>query len=366
MIRRGLALALLIACRAPLAPAPASSRSSAQAAAPLPAPTVAAIDRVMQPFTGDRPGCAVGVARRGALVLARGYGLADVAAHRPITPATIFDLGSTSKQFTAAVILSLVADGALALDTPVRAIVPELPARRGRAITIADLLHHTSGLPDYIELLQTAGYGLEDHTTAADALAAIIAAPARPPGVEEVYSNSGYFLLALIAERVSHRSFAALARDRLFTPVGMTHTAVTPRSTDPAAARGYDHDGGWDEVTSGWDQVGDGAVHATIGDLARWAGEFDAPTALAPGLIAALLTRGQLDDGTVLDYAAGLEHGEHDGRATVSHSGAWVGFGAELLRFPDEQLAIICLCNFDDSDPATYAKAIADAIHATP
>jgi hypothetical protein len=112
-------------------------------------------------------------------------------------------------------------------------------------------------------------------------------------------------------------------------------------------------------------QVGDGAVHSTIGDLARWAGQFDAPTAVPSALIAALLTRGRLDDGTVLDYGGGLEFDVHDHRATVSHSGAWVGFGAELLRFPDEQLAIICLCNFDDSDPETYALAIADAIHAS-
>ncbi len=350
------------------APRDAGGDARGEAVAPLSDAAGAAIDRVMRKVEGDRrPGCAVGVGRRGALVFARGYGAADLAGGRPITPDTVFDLGSTSKQFTAAVTLTLVADGTLARDTAVRSIVPELPTRRGRPIAVHDLLHHTSGLPDYVDLLQDAGHEFEERTTTADALAVIAGArPTRAPGVTYEYSNSGYFLLALIAERVSHQPFAELARARLFAPVGMTHTQVSPRATEDVAARGYDRaHGGWAPVSSAWEQVGDGAVRSTVGDLVRWAGQFDAPTALAPALIAAMLVRGRLDDGRELDYAAGLEHGEHDGRATVSHAGSWVGFGAELLRFPDEGLAIACLCNFDDSDPESLALAIADAVHAT-
>lgn len=348
-----------------------ATRAPAEVAPALPSAMVAAIDAVMAPVAGDdRPGCAVGVVQRGAIVLARGYGLADLARGVPITADTVFDLGSTSKQVTAAAVLQLVAEGEISLDDPVRRYIPELATRRGRPIRVRDLLHHTSGLPDYVDLLQDAGHDLGDVTTTQDALAALARArPLAAPGVEHDYSNSNYFLLGEIVARAAGTSLAAYAADHLFAPLGMTSTRVADGVRWPAAmAWGHDvdDDGAWVPVRSGWRQVGDGAVLSTVGDLARWARLFDAPeTTALPGaaaLVAAMLAPGALDDGTALAYAGGLEHDVHAGRAIVSHAGSWLGFGAELVRFPAERTSVICLCNFDDSDPTALALAVADVV----
>ena len=174
----------------------------------------------------DAPGCAVGVYRDGRIQYARGYGLADLEHRVPITPATVFDIGSTSKQFTAATILLLEQEGKLSLDDDVRRFLPELPAYE-RPITIRHLLHHTSGLRDYIGLLRLAGVRTDDVATADDALQMLVRQRALnfAPGDEHLYSNSGYFLLSLIVERAAGRSLRDEARDRIFAPLGMTRTA---------------------------------------------------------------------------------------------------------------------------------------------
>ncbi len=330
-------IALLSACSGSKAVIDARPAPVAVVTADAQASFAGKIDALMSQYAHG-PGCAVGVVQHGALTFARGYGFADVASRTPIDATTTFDLASTSKQFTAALVLQLVAEGKLALDDPMTKYVPELKHQNGRAITIADLLHHTSGLPDYIGLMD-AEYA--DSTTWTDALDILMReAPVRRPGVKHDYSNSGYFVLGLIVERVEKQPLPEVAQARIFGPLGMTHTKYDPGGQ---SANGYDGD---QVVTSGWTQVGDGGVVSSVEDLAKWAAAPLTPAQLEPG---------KLDDGTELDYAAGLYLGD-DG--TISHSGSWVGFGAELLRVPDEDLAVICLCNFEDSDPESLAREI--------
>jgi CubicO group peptidase (beta-lactamase class C family) len=346
------------------APAPAAGASS------LPPETIAAIDEVMSEVNGrDRPGCALGVVQNGALVLSRGYGMANVERGEPITASTVFDLASTSKQMTAAAIFLLAGEGTLTLDDLLSRWVPELSATRGRPIRIRDLVHHVSGLPDYLDLLQEAGSEIEDVTTGADALAAIVAAgPSGEPGVEFEYNNSNYFLMAEIVARATRRPFEQVMAERLFRPLGMASTVVSDgRTRPPRMATGYAHDdeGRWVVARSGWQQVGDGAVMSTVEDLARWDEQFYTPRVGGPALVAAMLEPGALDDGTELTYAGGLELGEHGGHATVAHDGSWLGFGAQLVRFPDDRTSVICLCNFDDADPDRLALAVADIVLGT-
>ena len=186
-----------------------------------------AIDGVLdEQIATEHPACAAAIFGGGQLLWHRGVGLASLEHGLPIDPLrTVFDLGSTSKQFTAASVLLLVADGRLTLDDRLHRHLPELP-EYAEGITIAHLLHHTSGLRDYIALFNLAGIKDQDHTSAAQALA-MIARQSRlefAPGSAFAYSNSGYFLLSLVVERVAGMSLAQFAKTRLFEPLGMSDT----------------------------------------------------------------------------------------------------------------------------------------------
>ena len=312
----------------------------------------------------DAPGCALGVYRGGKIQYARGYGLADLERRVPISPATVFDLGSTSKQFTAATILLLEQEGKLSLDDDIRRFLPELPAYQ-RPITIRHLLHHTSGLRDYIGLLRLAGTRYDDVSTPDDALQMIARQRALnfAPGDEHLYSNSGYFLLSIIVERAAGRSLRAEARDRIFGPLGMAHTDYLGSYNDviPNRAIGYEAgDSGYRADMPRWLQLGDGAVLSTAEDLLHWGENFSTTRVGGPAMRDALLTRGRLTSGKELDYALGLMHGEHRGLATVFHGGSWGGYRAEFVRFPAQRYGVAVLCNRADANPAALALEVAE------
>jgi CubicO group peptidase (beta-lactamase class C family) len=312
----------------------------------------------------DAPGCAVGVYQDGAVRYARGYGLADLERRVPIGPETVFDIGSTSKQFTATAILLLAQEGKLSLDDDVRRFLPELPEYQ-RPITVRHLLHHTSGVRDYIGLLRLAGMRYDDVTTDADAFQMIVRQRALnfAPGDEHLYSNSGYFLLSLIVERVAGRSLRDEARDRIFAPLKMAHTSYLGSYNDviPYRAIGYEPAGeGYRTDMPRWLQLGDGAVFTTVLDLLHWEKNFRSTEVGGQVLQDALHTRGVLTSGEVLSYAAGLMHGEHRGLPRVFHGGSWGGYVAELLRFPAQRYGVAVLCNRSDANPPALALKVAE------
>jgi CubicO group peptidase (beta-lactamase class C family) len=330
------------------------------------APRVAGpVDAVMAEWAkADSPGCAVGVMRDGALVLARGYGQADLERGVPIGPTSVFDIASTSKQFTAAAIVLLAQEGKLSLDDDVRRFVPELP-RYEAPITIRHLLHHTSGLRDYTDLMALTGWQMEDFTTAEQALAMIVRQKELnfPPGAQYLYSNSGFFLLSVIASRAAGRPFPDLARERIFEPLGMasTHFHSDHRLLVKNRAVGYaPRDGGWGISMSDWEQVGDGSVLTTVEDLARWVRNFEDPKVGGRAMVEELQRKGRLTSGQEIDYAEGLRHATYRGLATVGHSGSWAGYRSNILRFPSEKAAVIVLCNAETAEAATIARTIAD------
>lgn len=322
------------------------------------------VDSVFAEYdTPDAPGCAVGIYRNGTLTYARGYGLADLEHRVPITATTIFDIGSTSKQFAAAIIVLLAREGKLSLEDDVRRFIPELPTYQ-RPITIRHLLNHTSGLRDYIGILRLGGHRFDDVTTPDDALQAIIRQRALnfAPGAEHLYSNSGYFLLSVIVERITGRSLRDEARDRLFVPLAMTRTSYLGHYSDviPERAIGYaEADSGWRSDMPRWLQLGDGAVFTSVSDLAHWVGNFETPRVGGAELRTTLETRGRLVNDSTLDYALGLIHGELDGVPVVAHGGSWGGYRAELLRVPSERYGVAVLCNREDADPSGLARAVA-------
>lgn len=313
----------------------------------------------------DVPGCAVGIYRDGEIAYARGYGLADLERRVPITPHTVFDLGSTSKQFTASAILLLAQDGTLSLDDDVRRWIPELP-QYARPITLRHLLNHTGGLRDYLLLLGMAGVRIDDVTTEADALAALVRQrePYFAAGDEYLYSNSGYFLLSEVVKRASGKHLRDFARERIFAPLGMrrTHILSDYAGVVPDRALAYDQreDGSWRTDLPRWIQTGDGAVFSTVEELLLWDRNFYDPRVGGQALLTGLQTPGRLANGQELSYAAGLMTGQYRGMRTVRHTGAWGGYRTELLRMPDAHLSVAVLCNVAASLPDRLARSVAE------
>jgi CubicO group peptidase (beta-lactamase class C family) len=315
----------------------------------------------------DSPGCAVGIIQDGALVYVRGFGRASLEHDLPITGQTVFDIASTSKQFTAACIALLIEDGRLALDDDVRQHIPELPDL-GVSVTVAHLLHHTSGWRDYLTLFDLAGYREADYFDEPELLAMLGRQQALNfvPGARYDYSNTGYYLLGVLVERLSGQSPARFAHDHIFTPLGMTrtwfqddHTRIVPgRSTgySPAAAGGYRTD-----MTT-LDVVGDGGLLTCVEDLARWDRVFyDNPLGRGgPALIELMTTPGRLADGEPVPYGFGLDLVPYRGLTCISHGGWFVGYRSEMMRFPQQRFTVICLANAGSINPTRLCAQVAD------
>lgn len=314
------------------------------------------------------PGCAFALYERGRVLYAKGYGLASIEHGVAIDPRqTVFDIGSTSKQFTAASILLLAQDGKLALGDSVRKYIPELPGYFD-TVTLDHLLNHTGGVRDYIGLLALGGINIQDHTTDADALHAIARQKALdfPPGSEHSYSNSGYFLLSLVVKKASGKSLREFAQERIFVPLGMHQTRILDSHTQvvPHRATSYEPgpDGTWVLSTSAWEQTGDGAVQTTVMDLARWNANFHGPKVGGDALVEQLQQVRPLDDGKPITYARGLMVDDYRGLRAVSHGGSWMGFRSDLLRFPAPGIAAVALCNVGSSQPSALLHAVADVV----
>jgi CubicO group peptidase (beta-lactamase class C family) len=312
------------------------------------------------------PGCALAIYRNGAIVYSRGYGMANLEHGIPITSRTVFDIGSTSKQFAATAIVLLAQDGKLSIDDDVRTFIPELPVYQ-RPITLRHMLNHTSGLRDYLALMQLHGTDFEGVTTDQDALDLIVRQKAVnfEPGSEFLYSNSGFFLLSQVVKRVSGKTLAQFAAERMFLPLGMrdTHFHDDHRMIVTRRAVGYSPSpAGFAIDMSLFEQTGDGAVYTTVEDLLHWDNNFYAPTLGGEGLLRDLHTQGRLNNGDTISYALGLFVDQHRGLRRVRHGGAWAGYRADLLRFPEARTSVACLCNLGTANPGGYADAVADVI----
>jgi CubicO group peptidase (beta-lactamase class C family) len=334
------------------------------------------------------PGCAVAIVQDGTIVLKRGYGLANLDYDVPITPSTIFQVGSMSKQVTATAILLLAQEGKLSLDDDVRKHIKEFPDV-GQRVTIRHLLHHTSGVRDQLQLLALTGWRYtQDLITDEDVMELVARQKALnfPPGTQHLYSNTNYTLLAQIVQRVSGQSFRAFTTARIFTPLGMTRTffrdefgevvkgqaaAYVPRallnrpSPDASAeavaasAAGGRQDG-FRLNPPNSNNVGPTNLLTTVEDLAVWDRHFDDPKLGGPGLVQQLLQKGKLNSGEEIFYAMGLGIDKYRGLTVIEHPGTDGGFAAEFLRFPDQHFTVLLACNRAGSGPANLARRIAD------
>jgi len=311
------------------------------------------VDSVLQDYASDTdPGMTVMVIRDGEVLHANGYGVADRATARPLTPQTPVRLGSVSKQFVAFATVMLQEQGLLDYDDPAVRWIPEIEAYEG--ITVRHLLTHTSGLPDYygFEGMMEEAESSDGRTfTNADAAAYYRTATAESlfaPGSEYRYSNSAYELLALITERATDRAFADFIETELFGPIGMETARVRnlPGTVIPDRAIGYtaDSSGVWVENDAhpyNW-LIGAGGIYASLEDMYRWDQALWRWTDEGERL-AEVFTPSMLTTGDVSNYGFGW--GVHDDPPRVEHGGGWVGFRTHIRRYLDDRLTVIVLSN---------------------
>ncbi|GAA4393197.1 hypothetical protein GCM10023186_44540 [Hymenobacter koreensis] len=320
------------------------------------------MDKLFTWATPETPGCACSVSQNGKVVANRAYGLADLERNVPMTSQTVFDIGSTRKQFIAAAVLLLVEEKRVSLSDDIRKYLPELPDY-GHKITLDHLLTHTSGLRDWTGMLPLANGN-------PDALTLIMRQRGLNfvPGEEWSYSNSGYVLLTEMVARTSGMPFADFARKRLFEPLGMKATTyvVDMKAVVKNRALGYEKEKDrWKlDMYLGNDRGG-GALLSTAGDLLIW---NDALTNARLGAFVSekLQEPAKLNNGRKLSYARGLFLETYRGTREVAHSGGAAGYHSWLGRFPEQNLSIAVLCNSDAVDATTLAHRVAEQFLSSP
>lgn len=332
-----------------------------------------AVDDLLAPLrVKDGPGCVVEAVQKGKPVYSTAFGLANVDRRIALDPSTQFNAASLTKQFTAASLYFLTTENKAHLQDSVRRFVPELPAYAD-SVTLADLLHHTSGLRDANPLLEVAGR-LSERLDGAANLRLLSAQSALnfPPGTDYEYSNTDYFLLGLIVERASGQSLAEYASAHIFRPLGMTHSAFQDAPVSHTQALGYtERRGRFQPADPPPLTNGDGGLYTTIDDLRLWAENLLTPRLGGPRLVRFLETSGRLRSGEPVGYGGGLSVGRYRGARLVSHDGVLPGYRSDFTQFPAYRFSSIVLCNRGDVDAPSLGRRIAaiylaDRLHPRP
>jgi CubicO group peptidase (beta-lactamase class C family) len=323
------------------------------------------IDHIFAKWNDSTPGCAVGVSKAGHLELSKAFGSADLEHRVPNSLDTVFEAGSVSKQFTAMAILMLAREGKLSLDDPARKYIPEMPDY-GKPITIREMLTHTSGLRDWGDIATIEGWPRTTRVYEDSDILNIISRQRElnfAPGTRWSYGNTGYNLSEIIVSRVSGVSLAEFTRQRIFLPLGMTHTAWRDDYTRivPNRAIAYSRKG--DEFHADMpfeDTYGNGGLLTTVGDLLKWNEHLSSPGAADSELVETQQHIYQLDNGRPTDYGYGLFIGKFKGASEISHTGSTAGYTSFLARYPSLGLSIAMLCNVAEVNTWEYGHAIAD------
>ncbi len=322
-----------------------------------------AVEKAAKLSPASAPGCAIGVSLSGRSVYEKAFGMAEIEHGIANTPQTIFESGSVAKQFTAAAIILLSLEGKLGLDDPVKKHIPELPDY-GAPLTIRHLLNHTGGVRDWGAVLELTGFGRGDRVIS-QALAMDVITHQKgldfTPGAEYSYSNSGYTLASTIVERVSKQSLPAFTEERLFKPLGMTHTSWRDdyQRLIPGRAQAYTGalSGPFRLLMPFMNVYGNGGMLTTVGDWLKWNAMLDSRS-MGAALVEAMETTGVLNDGRKISYALGVVVTNEHGHRKVSHGGSTAGYQTFLSRYPDLKLSIAVMCNGSSRNPANIEREI--------
>jgi D-aminopeptidase len=325
------------------------------------------VDRLLAPWQWTAgPGVTIGVVRDDALAVHRAAGMANIELGVPIGPGTTFRIASVSKQFTCAAILMLVAEGKLRIEDDVRDHIAGFPDL-GHRITLAHLMHNTSGIRDMLEIMRLGGVDLGQPCQPEDLLDGVRRQRGLnfAPGTRYLYSNSNFMLLGRIVEQVSGDSFAAFLDRYIFAPLGMTMTRHTPSTGElvPGLATGYfPTPNGWRRALHNFPLHGEGGLVSSVEDLALWHAQFGLPRRHGDALATALTTMTPFVNGAPSTYARGLRLETYRGVSTVGHGGLWPGFKTAFVRLPDHHAAVICISNDATSDPHDLAFQVVDTL----
>ena len=308
------------------------------------------------------PGAVVAVTRAGHLELCKGYGLASIEHGVPITARTRFRIASVSKQFTVTAALMLANEGKLRLLDPPHKYIKELAPL---PVSLDQMMRNSSGLPDFLELLRLGGHGLDRPARPSDLMAACVRNRHLnfEPGSRFLYSNTNFLLLGAIVERVSRMKLGDFLAERIFKPLGMSHTALEPAidTIIPDLATGYlgDAETGFRRASHAYPQGGEGGLTSSVEDLLIWSRHFDRPSLEPNDLPAQLAAPHPLADGHANHYRRGLAVGPLRGLQTIGHGGLWPGYRTEFLRVPGVELTVVVIANLATINPWRMARAVA-------
>jgi CubicO group peptidase (beta-lactamase class C family) len=311
----------------------------------------------------DSPGCTCAAIKDGKILYAKGHGLAGLEHNAPLNADSVFYIASTTKQFTAAAVGLLVLDGKLSLQDDIRKYYPEFK-NLSAVVTVEQLIHHTSGIRDYLELMSLMGRS----ETAKFDNAFVVKLIGRQkalnfvPGTQYLYSNSNYVLLADLVRRVSGKTLQEFARERIFTPLGMNATRFGDNLGEIIPNRVISYGSGPNgavQFIKTIEAYGDGNLLTTANDLARWDENFYTGKVGGAALLELQKSVGVLASGVKTNYGLGLTYEQFRGQPAVSHSGGFQGFRTEMIRFPDQHLTVIALCNSGTINAAGLARRVA-------
>jgi CubicO group peptidase (beta-lactamase class C family) len=323
------------------------------------------IDQLFSAWNNATPGVVVAIQQGDKIIYHKAFGLADLEHNVPNTTETIFESGSVAKQFTAMSILLLAAEGKLSLTDDIRKYVPEIP-KYSTTITIQMLLNHTSGLKDWGSVGALTGWPRTTRAYTQDLALQIISnqkSTNYTPGTEYSYSNSNYSLLVTIAERVSGQSLAVFTEEKLFKPLGMTHTQWRDnfREIVPNRAIAYRRqNGAYEQLMPFEDIYGHGGLLTTTADLLKWNSLLETYAIGGKRVYQWRVQKGKLSNGKEISYAAGLFVDKVFGYDEISHSGATAGYRAWLAYYPSLQLSVVALSNDGSFHPTSMGKQIVD------
>ena len=325
---------------------------------------VAHVDSSAAAFLASLPaaGLSIIVVRGADTLIARGYGFSDVAVNRPATENTVYEIGSLTKQFTAAAIMRLVERGQLHLDDDLARYLPTFPTR-GHRVTIRNLLNHTSGIHNYTAKPEWRAHWADDLSP--DSVVGFVKRDPFDfaPGTRQSYSNTGYMLLGMVIEKATGHSYASVLDEEFFKPLGLTRTRYCQqRPTDPNVAKGYSVKNGAfvpADYLSMTHPFAAGAICSTVSDLARWESLFHGGHVLTPASYAQMIAPTRLANGTTVNYGFGLSlvnMGLDDGRhRAIAHNGGINGFLSIQAYLPADSLIVVALENTDAKDPSAFA-----------
>ena len=324
------------------------------------------IDTLLYAYhTSSNPGAAVLIFERGQIRMAKGYGIKNISTVEKVSAETCFRLASLTKQFTAMSILQLSQAGKLSLDSPVHFYLDSLPAYT-QGITIKNLLTHTSGLPDYEELI-SAAQKTQVHDLDCLRLLHTTHQLYFEPGTAYRYSNTGYALLALVVAQVSGEDFASYLQQHIFRPLGMKHTIALEEGKTNVTDRAMGHS----RTSEGWkmtDQsitsavLGDGGIYTNVLDYARWITALFSHKFISDSQQAVAWQNATLKNGSPVNYGYGWHVDEIRGKTYPHHSGSSIGFRNHILLFPDKQRAVVILTNRNEGNPYELALQITELV----